>query len=279
MNTPNHFLNSRLQLQFNVLNPDVPTVEILGREIYAEYQRRWLHKSREVALELGKLSSRSLADHPEVFDDCIRAIRNPCLPDMDFLMACMMPHVQLRPVFTLMTGFNNWNLPLYVAECMLKFIPIDLIGTWLSLRLGGNRWRRGEKGTEFYVPNELDYAWLIPEEAWGMNRHTLHSDTDSTNLNLIEYIDRIFLGVGGLWSNVRLNTAGQTKLGTLLYLYNFRQNGITEEARNFPPIESIAMIYMTALTHGTIMPFHYRKILGDLIYDRSNATGGQDRPR
>lgn len=273
----------RLQDSFNIVTTLPPMSEILGPETYEDYRRKWLFKSREVATEITKLSGRSLTDHRELFDDCIQAISYPCLSVMDFLMFAMMPHCQLRPLFTLMTGFNNWNLPLYPVECMMTFVPVDLIGTWLSLRLGGNRWRKGKDGTEFYVPNELDYEWVIPKEAWQVRKFLVHNQTnienppEATHYNLIEYVDRIFLGVGGLWSNVRLDTAGQTKSGTILYLYNFRQNGEIREAKHFPPVEGIAMNYLTALTHGTIMPYHYRKILGDLIYDR--PTGSQDRPR
>lgn len=266
----------RLQDNFNIVTTFPPMSEILGPETYDDYRRKWLFKSREVATEITKLSGRGLADHQGLFDECIQAISYPCLPVMDFLMFAMMPHCQLRPLFTLMTGFNNWNLPYYGIECMMTFVPIDLIGTWLNLKVGGNRWRKGKDGTEFYVPNELDYQWVIPTEAHEMRKGLLFN-SEIREISLIEYVDRIFLGVGGLWSNVRLDTAGQTKSGTILYLYNFRQNGETREAKNFPPIEGIAMNYLTALTHGTIMPYHYRKILGDLIYDR--PTGSQDRPR
>lgn len=261
-----------IQHQFNAIKNQPANLDaILVPETYAEYKQRWLYRSKQVLSETVRLiSMRSLASHDETFDECIQAIANPSLPVMDFLAYCMMPHSQLRPLVTFMTGFNSWNLPLYVVECMTTFVPIELVGSWISVRLGGNRWRKGEDGLSFYVPNELDYAFVLPPEAHSESI-TLPIGSKPITLTLPEYIDRIFLGVGGLWSNVRMSISGQTGLGKLLYKYNLRQGGEVSEDRLLPPINSIAMNYLTALTHGTIMPFHYKTILGDHFYGRLNS--------
>lgn len=229
-------------------------------EALIDVKTRWLRDGFDAHVELARrLAATSKFSRP-TFDHLVQAIYSPTLYDIDFLALTMMPHIKLRPVWKLLFGFTDEDFELdhYAVRALQRFIPRDVVAFWLQTRSNGGRWRRTNRS--LYRPVIEDYA-LYEEQNERQTAFVVNGQT--VVLSTWEYLDRWFLGTGGLsanWKRLAMKKSFVVQCtGKLL-------EGNDLAPLLSPPFTLDSEAYLSQLVAGHILPFHYPKILGDWLH-------------
>jgi hypothetical protein len=146
-----------------------------------------------------------------------------------------------------------------------QIVPYDVFTFWLQVHLNGERWRRPSEAQGLYVPTEQDYlVYIEDDQLLAINMIVPLATGASVTMSLMEYVDRIFLGHGGVFNDLKILDLKERVMvqckGTLL-------SGKDERTILTPPMNWQVQRYLAQLTYGEILPFFYQKILEGWLHN------------
>lgn len=259
MRIQDHF-NLRTSLPVQTTFPAYKEVS----EALTDLKRQW---HRDLIGHLTSVITRTseVKLNPNLFLQTFEAITHPSLYNCDFLVSTMSPFPALRPLWKFLIGGNDvrWKREYYEIYILLQLLPIDIVALWLQLKASG-KFYRGHQA--LYQPMIEDY----PKRSRGYLLDSkiilpIRDGADRIEMSAMEYLDRCFLGSGGLLADFkRLALPGSTVIQCVGYF----------EGREVltPPLGLEAKDYLAQLITGRILPYHYPKILEDYLYADSTQS-------
>lgn len=234
----------------------------IAGEALIDLKERWLKDGFSVHVEI---CSRLVDVHKfnrNTFDGLVQAIYSPCFPALDFLALTLLPHAGLRPVWKLLFGIDDgeYELDHYEIRILQRIYPRDVVALWLQSKASDGRWRR--KDGALYLPVTEDYQDYPVTNL--TTSFVVRGET--VTLSGWEYLDRWYLGTGGLAGNWRRLAL---RKGFVVQCTGKLLEGNDLAPLLSPPFNLDSEIYLSQLITGAILPYHYPKILGDWLYGSS----------
>lgn len=268
--TPNNLQQPRLQdrLPLNLFPAPKPVRDYGDEELYAGLYKDWRIDIYDMRDWAGLSASRIGRFDPNVVKDMIRAVNHLSFHELDFLFWTTLPMAGLRHVWRYLTGWNDWTSKRYPYLCLQQIVPYDVFTFWLQVHLNGQRWRRPGTRWGLYEPIYEDYQPLFDDGGLVVEM-VVPSDNGTITMPLIEYCDRVFLGYGGVFNDLK---PLDLQKGIVLQYEGTLFSGKDEQKVLTPPIEWGAQRYFTQLTHGMILPYFYPKIMEGWLQNAESYT-------